>query len=221
MAELHQRLISARIHSSQQMSADKALDLIERAVVTGLYCFLFARLVWVMKTNAGMWNVLPLLSEGLVVVFLLARRPSRHLTHRPAEWLLAFGATCAPLLVRPNAVAPLVLPQAAALIWLVGMIVQLIAKVTLGRSFGLIPAHRGLKIAGPYRFVRHPMYFGYLLTHIGYVLIYPSLWNFSVYSVCYLLQVPRLLAEERLMMRDPAYCAYSARVRYRLMPGVF
>ncbi len=34
-------------------------------------------------------------------------------------------------------------------------------KVLLGLSFGVVAANRGVKIGGPYSFIRHPMYAGY------------------------------------------------------------
>jgi protein-S-isoprenylcysteine O-methyltransferase Ste14 len=91
----------------------------------------------------------------------------------------------------------------------------------LGRSFGLLPANRGLILRGPYRLVRHPMYFGYLLVHVGFLLLNPSLWNLMVYVAAYACQVPRLLVEERLLARDKSYAEYQQQVRYRLIPGVF
>jgi protein-S-isoprenylcysteine O-methyltransferase Ste14 len=65
------------------------------------------------------------------------------------------------------------------------------------------------------------MYAGYLLSDFGFLLINPTLWNLGVYAIAYGLQVPRLLAEERLLSRDPEYREYQARVRHRLIPGVF
>jgi len=91
----------------------------------------------------------------------------------------------------------------------------------LGRSFGVVPAHRGLKLAGPYRFVRHPMYAGYLLSHLAFLTMNCTWWNVGVYAVLYGLQVPRLLAEERLLDTDLRYRAYRTKVRYRLIPGIF
>jgi len=102
-----------------------------------------------------------------------------------------------------------------------GALIQLHAKLTLGLSFGCVPAHRGLKLAGPYRFVRHPMYAGYLIGHVAYLLINPTGWNVAIYALCYCLQIPRILTEERILGRDPAYRAFSQRVRYRLLPGIF
>ena len=34
---------------------------------------------------------------------------------------------------------------------------------SLGRSFGVVAANRGIKSRGPYSFVRHPIYLGFLV----------------------------------------------------------
>jgi len=171
--------------------------------------------------DGGVSNLLLLPSESVVVVLLLVRRPAATISWRPAEWLLALAATAAPMLVNTGIGNPLIPVTAAAFLMLMGLVVQLSAKLTLGRSLGLVPAHRGLRLSGPYRYLRHPMYAGYLLTHLAFLFVNPTWWNLAVYGLCYSLQVPRLLAEERLLRRDAAYRAYENVVRYRLIPGVF
>jgi protein-S-isoprenylcysteine O-methyltransferase Ste14 len=104
---------------------------------------------------------------------------------------------------------------------LVGLYVQISAKVILGRSFGLIPANRGIKVAGPYRIVRHPMYAGYTTLHMGFLLGFPSFWNILLYSTELVIQLARLLREELLLNEDQNYRAYAARVRYRVIPLIF
>ncbi len=104
---------------------------------------------------------------------------------------------------------------------LMGTILQVHAKLVLGRSFGCVPANRGLKLNGPYRFVRHPMYAGYLLGHIAFLMMNPTAWNWVVYAACYSLQIPRMLTEERLLSEDHRYRAYQSAVTYRLIPGLF
>ena len=89
------------------------------------------------------------------------------------------------------------------------------------RSFGVVAANRGIQVVGPYRIVRHPMYAGYTIIHIGFLLAFPSLPNTILYSVTLAVQIARLLREERLLNSDPRYREFSSKVRYRLLPGVF
>jgi len=199
----------------------RVLDWAERLLVLGFYGWLVARLLGKYLADGGVVNLLLLPSEGMVVVFLLVRRPAATISRRPAEWLLASAATIAPLLVSTGIGEPLIPVPAAAFLLIAGLVIQVWAKLTLGRSLGLVPAHRGLKLSGPYRFVRHPMYAGYALSHLAFLLVNPTWWNVAVYGVCYGLQVPRLLAEERLLRSDPGYRDYERVVRSRLIPGVF
>ena len=101
-----------------------------------------------------------------------------------------------------------------------GLVFQIYGKISLGRSFGCVPANRGadsqwpLSLTFGIRFTR-----AYLITHAAFLLMNPSLWNLAIYCLAYGMQVPRLLAEERFLRRDPRYQQYMAAVRYRLLPG--
>jgi len=196
-----------------------AIDLFERVWVVGLFGLLATRLA--PGASAGdLTSWLLLAGEGLIALFVLIRRPARELSLKPHEWVLAFAATSGPLLVAGGgqALAP---AAVCAALMTAGILLQLWAKLTLRRSFGIVPANRGVKAEGPYRLVRHPMYAGYLLMHLGFWLTHPTLWNAAIYLSCLGLQCARLLAEERLLARDPAYLAMQGRVRWRLAPGVF
>jgi protein-S-isoprenylcysteine O-methyltransferase Ste14 len=199
----------------------RLLDWVEKIFVLVLYAWLVSRILINYFNNGGLTNLLLLPSEGVVVLFLLVRRRTNSISRSPIEWVLAMAATCVPLFVTPGVGHPLIPTSIAAAVLLVGIILQVHAKITLGRSFGCVPAHRGLKLEGPYRFVRHPMYAGYLLSHIAFFAVNPTLWNVAVYSLSYLLQIPRLLAEERLLSQDPGYSEYKSVVRYRLIPLLF
>ena len=198
-----------------------ALDLLERLVLLGL----FLRLL-VLNANAvmstGHWfNWLLVLSEGLGVLFIMTRKPARVVTDNPSDWTIAFFATAGPLLVHPAGFAPIAPPGLGVSLLILGLIVQVSAKLTLRRSFGIVPANRGVKMGGPYRYVRHPMYLGYFSVHVGFLLLTPSLWNLTVYGVSVFCQIVRILAEERLLNADPQYLKFRAAVRYRVLPGVF
>lgn len=202
-------------------TTDRVLDGAERLLVLALYGWLVARLVIGYGHDGRLANLLLLPSEGLVVVFMLLRRRASEISRHPGEWLLAIAATCIPMLVTPGVGNSPIPPAVGATVLLMGLLVQVHAKVTLGRSIGCIPANRGLKLAGPYRFVRHPMYAGYLLSHMAFLAMNPTPWNLALYAACYGLQVPRLLAEERLLGRDARYREYQADVRHRIIPGIF
>jgi protein-S-isoprenylcysteine O-methyltransferase Ste14 len=95
------------------------------------------------------------------------------------------------------------------------------AKAYLGRSFGIVAAHRGVVFAGPYRIVRHPIYLGYFVTHVGFLLANWSSRNVAIYIVVYFSQVARILSEEQILREDESCRAYCQRVRYRVIPFNF
>jgi protein-S-isoprenylcysteine O-methyltransferase Ste14 len=75
---------------------------------------------------------------------------------------------------------------------------------------------------GPYRYVRHPGYSGWLICNIVPPLILDSLWAFipAVLTVCIILV--RTAAEDRALQEElSGYAEYVQRVRYRLLPGVW
>lgn len=197
----------------------KVLDRFEQIAALTLYAFLVFR-VW--PENLGAANLAPaliLLSEGAIVVFLVIRRPTDNISLRPQDWLAAVAGTLAPLLV-VKAAEPSHLAVGASIL-LFGMITQVSAKFSLRRSFGLVAANRGIKTDGAYRYVRHPMYLGYMISHVGFLLMSPTFWNFLVYAVGWTCLVLRVQFEEKLLSQDDAYRAFMDRVRYRLIPGVY
>jgi protein-S-isoprenylcysteine O-methyltransferase Ste14 len=206
---------------SKSARTARGLDFVEMMIVLGFYLGLVLRLLLWQGEHFNLANLLLLPSEGLVVVFLLLRRRTEQISLRWQDWALAMSATVAPLLVQPGVESPLVSPYWGAALLLMGLIIQVHAKLSLGRSFGCVPANRGLKFSGPYGFVRHPMYMGYLLAHLAFLLMNPTLWNCSIYIACYALQIPRLLNEERLLEHDQKYREYQRTVKYRLIPGLY
>jgi protein-S-isoprenylcysteine O-methyltransferase Ste14 len=99
--------------------------------------------------------------------------------------------------------------------------VVIAGKLTLGRSFGLIPANRGVVVAGPYLVVRHPIYAGYLLTHLAFLAAHPTFANALILLVADTALIIRALREERVLGHDDRYRDYCTRVGWHLVPGVF
>ncbi|OWV75126.1 isoprenylcysteine carboxyl methyltransferase [Rhizobium sp. R339] len=198
-----------------------ALDIVEKVLISYFFVAIVMRVLPQMQDNRAVIDCLLLISEGAAAFLILMRRPTRNTSLRLFDWTVTAVGTLFPLLVLPSATQPLAPLTLCVMVMAFGLALQISAKLTLRRSFGLVPANRGVKIGGPYKFVRHPMYAGYLLTHIGFFLAHPSLWNFAIYATALMAQCFRLLAEERLLKQDAAYTAFMATTRYRLVPFVF
>ena len=195
----------------------RVLDRIEQAGILVLWSWFIFRVGAAHDPFAWLAAV----SETSVALFTLVRRPTAAISVRLGDWLLAMTATLGPMLiVFGHSPWPQVTNVCIGLL-LCGNLFQIWAKLTLRRSFGVAPANRGVKAGGPYRLVRHPMYAGYLITHLGVLLMWPSLTNLAVYAVVWTAQILRLRKEEELLGQDPAYRAFMAKTRWRLVPGVF
>lgn len=208
---------AATPHPLASLVRPHVLDRIEQGVVLAMW----VAFAWRMVQAHNGYAPLVMISETAVMIFTVIRRPTNTISLRAGDWALAFTATVAPLLVMPAQNAMPAFGALGVFLLFVGNGWQAWAKLILRRSFGITPANRGIKSSGPYRFMRHPMYAGYLVVQIGVLVVMFSWWNLLVYAVGWAAQVKRVLAEERLLLTDEAYRGYAAQVRWRLIPGVF
>jgi len=159
------------------------------------------------------------LLETLVAAFLVARRSSDSTSRATWDWMVTISSTFAPLLLRPA--QELGDRVAGEAVQMTGIALAVLAVLSLNRSIGLVPAHRGVKTQGLYRFVRHPLYLAYSLAQIGYLASNFTAWNVLVVVVAFALYVVRIESEEKLLSRYPDYRAYQARTRWRIVPCIY
>jgi protein-S-isoprenylcysteine O-methyltransferase Ste14 len=82
--------------------------------------------------------------------------------------------------------------------------------------------HHRVVSSGPYAFVRHPMYSGIMLFFVGVPLLLGSWWGVAMAPLFAVLFGIRARIEERALVEGlPGYADYTARVRYRLVPGLW
>src|SRR5207237_10717200 len=98
-----------------------------------------------------------------------------------------------------------------------GLLLVIAGKGALGRSFGIAPANRGIVARGPYALVRHPIYTGYIVTHLAFAVAQPSPWNVAILVIADSALVVRALIEERLLCGDGQYQSYCERVGWHLV----
>jgi protein-S-isoprenylcysteine O-methyltransferase Ste14 len=123
------------------------------------------------------------------------------------------------LLLRPtDATADLL---AGEILQVGGFAMAIIALLSLSRSFGLLPAYRGIKSSGLYSVVRHPLYTAYVISFIGYLINNPSVANAAVIAFGTAFLVMRIHCEEALLLEYDDYSHYASRTRWRLIPAVW
>ena len=160
---------------------------------------------------------------ALLVFLYLIRSAAKSTTRSLVTKAIAFVATflpfAIPLLSRPSDNPNIML--LANLVTTFGIAIAIYSLSTLGRSFSIIPQARKLVQTGPYRFVRHPVYLGELISILGVVLARPSTIAIAIYCLLIALLLYRALQEEKLLAGIfPEYETYSLR-RARFIPGVF
>jgi protein-S-isoprenylcysteine O-methyltransferase Ste14 len=196
-------------------------DLFSRFAVATLFTLLSINLTSDFIQTHRVTGLLLLVSEALVAVLTIVRRRSGVVDRSASAALVTVLSLIGPALLRTSA-EPGVFPDAlTALISSAGLLCVIAGKIALGRSFGIAPANRGVVIAGPYTLVRHPIYAGYLLSHVAFAFAYPTAWNLAVLAVTDVALVLRALCEERVLGADRKYQLYCRRVAWHLVPGVF
>jgi hypothetical protein len=195
-------------------------DLCARILVGTLYFSLAFRLTADFLETARLTGLLLLVSELLVGILNTLRRPATLVDRRWSSRAVTAMSIMGPLCVRPvmpNSVSD----DITAGIVVIGLATIIAGQVCLGRSFGVVPANRGVITGGVYRRIRHPIYTGYLIVHVAFVIANPTVWNVLVLTAADLALLCRMRYEERMLRVDPVYVDYCLKTRWRLVPGLY
>jgi protein-S-isoprenylcysteine O-methyltransferase Ste14 len=92
---------------------------------------------------------------------------------------------------------------------------------SLGRNLSIIAQAREVAEHGPYRWIRHPLYTGEIVSSLGLVVAAGTMTAASVWITLVALQVYRARREEQILIATlPTYAAYRTRTA-ALLPGLF
>jgi len=171
-------------------------------------------------TLAGAANLVWLAGAAIMAVMSFARFVPRTSAVNLRTLAASGGMLMLPCLMRPTSMTTGALATTGLILELLGVMLTQIARVYMGRSFGVLPANRGIVSKGPFRLVRHPIYFGWLILSIGYAMCFATGRNIMLIVITLPFMVWRIEQEEVHLSADPDYRRYMDRVRYRLWPGV-
>jgi protein-S-isoprenylcysteine O-methyltransferase Ste14 len=199
----------------------QAADLLARAAIVVLFTLMAVRFATDFLDTGRITGLFLLLSEALVVVLTVVRRSALTVDRSFRARVLTGVSVLGPPLLAPGTAAALAPESLTVALSCAGLAIVIAGKITLGRSFALLPANRGIVSSGLYRVVRHPIYMGYLVSHVAFLVASPTLWNIAALLVADGALLARAVCEEQTLAKDPAYTAYQSRVRWRVAPGLF
>ena len=161
-------------------------------------------------------------NSSLILLFII-RRPATESSKKVKEWLVAILGSFVGCFYSRRTFLPDISSFHHSIVWaalIFAAILIILALLSLGRSFGIVPSNRGIQTRGLYSIVRHPIYASYILFDIIFLSITFSLFNLSIFCVFFLAQYLRAIYEERFLIRDPVYQQYAEETRYRLFPRI-
>lgn len=161
------------------------------------------------------------LYNTLLVSVTIARRPSASTSSEIKDWVVAIVTVAISLIFKPGGWQHPFAQVVGSILQAVGLMIMVVALMSLGRSFGIVAANRGIKRSGLYGWVRHPLYAGELVLFTGFLLTSFSPHNLAVwFGVLFGLFI-RSWVEEDHLSRDLEYQAYMKAVPYSFFPGLF
>jgi protein-S-isoprenylcysteine O-methyltransferase Ste14 len=192
--------------------------------------FLLLALCVAIKTGASLTDSWPSLLSSfclasfymLVALLIMTRLPAKAHADGLLPRIAAFVGSYLPWTITFVGKTDQALPNLASTACvLIGTIMMLATIRHLGRSFSLVPQARSVVQTGPYRRIKHPLYFAEEIVVLGLVLQYLTLGTVIVLVLHVGVQVCRILYEEDLLRRNcPEYSSYEAS-RWRLVPYVW
>ena len=168
-------------------------------------------------------TALALAFYALAIWCYLRRGPAVATTGSVTAHVAAITATWLPFavpLLRGGPVGPV--RQALADVLLTGGTVWAVWSLRhLDRSVSVLAQARSVVVRGPYRWVRHPLYLGEVVSSLGLAIAANSYQALGLWVALCGLQIYRAMREEQVLLQAcPAYRSYRRRTA-ALLPGVF
>ncbi len=199
--------------------SDRMWSALANIALASFYLFFVYTNIQTLVVGFKLSVILLLAFNSCLVVLALVRRSPKSVTSSSFDYIIAFCGTLSPLLFLglPGSSDHVVLLA----MQIVGILFSFAGVLSLNRSFGLVPADRGIVTTGMYKFVRHPLYTGYVVLCFSFVLQNFSMRNVVAFIAFMIFESLRLLIEENFLSQNKDYADYMKKVRWRIFPRIW
>lgn len=160
---------------SQEFKIDTKTSTDQRKLVGAIIMASFGVMaLWRWYETGLVFFLLFCLRDFIAAYFIAIRKASQASPSRFAV-LLAYASSSMPLLYqKANSDVSPILVGIASMLMIVGFLIATMATIELGQKMGVSPAKRGERcLSGVYRYFRHPMYLGYVISETGAIILNP------------------------------------------------
>ena len=186
--------------------------------------FVYSHGLYFVKTGS-LTTLLFIAFELIICICVLAREHPKEVSFDVKAWLAASIGTYSSLLFISNRFE-FQGDYIFLIIQLMGTLISLAGIFSLNLSFGIVAANRGVKTSGIYKFIRHPMYAGYFVSFICFVIqnvpdMHTLVWNVSILIIMCTALIYRIKYEEELLLHSKEYQEFCKTTKFRLIPGIW
>jgi len=192
------------------------------ALLALICCFFAYRRIRLLMNAFSPFELGHLIFNIVLAALFLTRTRASVVTMNPAHWIVALITSFSGFFfVKGNASPSQACVLASQALIFCATVLEGAAVVTLGRSFGFLPALRQVRTGFIYKIIRHPMYLGCILVRLTYCVRNALLSNFILFALIVFLYAIRTKQEEEILSNNGVYVGYMRQVKYRLIPGLF
>ncbi len=161
----------------------------------------------------------------LFIAAYLIRRKAREHAQGFKEIVFPFICAAMPFALgnypfKPRGIPIVQLQSLAVALMIIGTVIIIAGIFYLKRSFAIMAEVREPVFSGIYRWCRHPMYLGSILSSLGILLCYFNILNVIIFCIFCVFQIYRAgLEEKKIIGVFPEYGQYASRVGWILRLG--
>lgn len=195
-------------------------NLICNVVLAWLYGWFFYRNYQAaIASNYKPSIILFMIFNAVLVYLFLTRRSPKRISFHPQDLIATFIGTFSTTMVVGVADTPDHI--ALQIIGMMGFTFSMFGILTLRKSFGMLPADRGIVKGGVYKIVRHPIYAGYLVNYSCFLAQNYNTHNAIIFLLFVFFECYRLVREEKLLKENPEYLEYTKTTPWRICPKIW